>query len=85
MWVDDDDENDDDNNEAFNIGHVSRSSFLCKIEQELNNTDTGNTELLDSDDEENSNVNAYLTSQDVAKLSFIKWSDLMLELGLNIY
>lgn len=45
------------------LTNVSQSSHDSKTEQESNETDTGNTDLLDLDDEENSHVSTYSTTQ----------------------
>ncbi|KFO27882.1 hypothetical protein H920_10768 [Fukomys damarensis] len=55
MWVCDD-------NDDFDIDHMNQSSCDNEMEQESNDTDTGNADPLNSDDKENSSVNTYLTS-----------------------
>uniref|UniRef100_A0A286Y2W0 PiggyBac transposable element-derived protein domain-containing protein n=1 Tax=Cavia porcellus TaxID=10141 RepID=A0A286Y2W0_CAVPO len=61
--IDDEDDND------FDVGHANQSSCDSEMEQELTDTDTGNADLLDSDEEENSNVSTYLISRNGTKWS----------------
>lgn len=53
----------------FDIGHESYSSCDSEREQESPDKDTGDADLFDSHAEENSNMNAYLTSGNGTKWS----------------
>lgn len=46
----------DDDDDDSDIYHVSQSSHDGEMEWELTYTDTGNTDLLNSDDKQNSNM-----------------------------
>ncbi|XP_013006050.2 piggyBac transposable element-derived protein 4 isoform X2 [Cavia porcellus] len=58
-----------DDDDDIDIDHLSQRSHNSEMEQELSDTDTGNADVLDSDDEGNINVRTYLTSQNTTKWS----------------
>lgn len=59
---------DDDNTDT---DHLSQRSHDNQTEQELSDPDSGDEDLFETDDDKNTNVSTYLTSQNQTKWSHV--------------
>lgn len=69
---------------TFDTGPMSQSSYNSEMEQESTDMDTGNVDVLDSDDEENRNLSSYLTTEMLPNGHTTKWNHSTLQIGLKI-